>query len=229
MLKLVIGNKNYSSWSMRPWVLLTQAAIPFEEVPIWLAESDTAPNIARYSPTGTVPVLLDGDLKVWDSLAICEYLAEKFPEKNLWPRDTALRAVARAVSAEMHSGFTALRANMPMNIRNRYPGMGMHAEVAAAVSADIARVSALWSECVARSGGPYLFGAFSIADAMFTPVVFRLRTYGVALHGNADGNVDGNAAAEYARRMLATPALVKLDQLAAAEGHAQARYDAKYG
>ena len=119
-----------------------------------------------------------------------------------------------------------------MNIRNRYPGMGMHAEVAAAVSADIARVSALWSECVARSGGPYLFGAFSIADAMFTPVVFRLRTYGVALHGNADGNADGNAAeeaAEYARRMLATSALVKLDQLAAAEGHAQARYDAKYG
>jgi glutathione S-transferase len=219
MLRLVIGNKNYSSWSMRPWVLLTQAAIPFEEVQVWLAEDDTATNIARYSPTGTVPVLLDGDLKVWDSLAICEYLADKFPEKTLWPRDAASRAIARAVSAEMHSGFAALRANMPMNIRNRYPGKGMHTEASAAVAADIARVNAIWSECVTRSGGPYLFGAFSIADAMFTPVVFRLRTYGVALNG---------AAAEYAQRMLGTPALIKLDQLAATEGHAQARYDARY-
>ncbi len=227
MLKLVIGNKNYSSWSIRPWVLMTQAAIPFEEMQVWLAESDTVASIARYSPTGTVPVLLDGDLKVWDSLAICEYLADKFPEKNLWPRDAGLRAVARAVSAEMHSGFTALRTNMPMNIRNRYPGRGMHAEVAAAVCADIARVSALWSECVARSGGPYLFGAFSVADAMFTPVVFRLRTYGVALDETA-GDTASGAAADYVQRMLATPTLMKLNQLAAAEGHAQARYDAKY-
>ena len=215
MLKLVIGNKNYSSWSMRPWVLMTQTAIPFEEIQIWLAEPDTVANIARYSPSGTVPVLLDGERKIWDSLAICEYLAEKFPEKHLWPRDPALRAIARAVSAEMHSGFSALRSNMPMNIRNRHPGKGMHVEVAT----DVARVSAIWSECLARGGGPYLFGDFCIADAMFTPVVFRLRTYGVTLDG---------IAAQYAERMLTTPALGKLDQLAIAEGHAQARYDTKY-
>ena len=215
MLKLVIGNKNYSSWSMRPWVLMTQAAIPFEEVQIWLAEPDTAAQIARYSPSGTVPVLLDGAHRIWDSLAICEYLAEKFPEQHLWPCDPALRAIARAVSAEMHSGFSALRSNMPMNIRNRYPGKGMNAGVAA----EVARMIAIWSECIGRSGGPHLFGDFCIADAMFTPVVFRLRTYGVTLDGSA---------AQYAERMLTTPALAILDQLAAAEGHAQARYDAKY-
>ena len=227
MLKLIIGNKNYSSWSMRPWTLMTQAQIAFEEETVWLAEADTAANIARHSPSGSVPVLIDRDgrseLKVWDSLAICEYLAEKFPEKNLWPLDMAQRANARAISAEMHSGFTALRANLPMNIRNRYPGHGRHADVATdvatAVDADIARISAIWRECVIKSGGPYLFGAFTIADAMFAPVVFRLRTYGVALEG---------AAADYARAMLAAPALVKLDQLAAEEGHAAERYDAKY-
>ena len=215
MLKLVIANKNYSSWSMRPWVLMTQAAIPFEEITVWLAEPDTAANIARYSPSGTVPVLFDDDIRIWDSLAICEYLAEKFPAKDLWPRDAAHRAHARAISAEMHSGFTALRSAMPMNIRNRYPGKGMSTEVAS----DVARISAIWSECIAQSGGPYLFGAFSIADAMFTPVVFRLRTYGVRIDAAADA---------YAQRMLATPALARLEQLAIAEGHAQARYDAKY-
>ncbi len=219
MLKLVIGNKNYSSWSMRPWVLLTQAGIPFEEVQIWLGEPDTAAQIARHSPTGTVPVLMDtvngAALRIWDSLAICEYLAEKFPDKALWPADVAARAHARAISAEMHSGFSALRTHMPMNIRNRYPGKGM----AEGVAADIARVSAIWRDCTERSGGPFLFGAFSVADAMFAPVVFRLQTYGVALEG---------AAAAYAQRMLAAPALVKLAQLAQAEGHPQARYDSKY-
>lgn len=219
MLKLVIGNKNYSSWSMRPWVLLTQAGIPFEEVQIWLGEPDTAAQIARHSPTGTVPVLMDtvngAALRIWDSLAICEYLAEKFPDKALWPADVAARAHARAISAEMHSGFSALRTHMPMNIRNRYPGKGM----AEGVAADIARVSAIWRDCTERSGGPFLFGAFSVADAMFAPVVFRLQTYGVALEG---------AAAAYAQRMLAAPALVKLAQLAQAEGRPQARYDSKY-
>jgi len=219
MLKLVIGNKNYSSWSMRPWVLLTQAGIPFEEVQVWLGEPDTAAQIARHSPTGVVPVLMDtvngAELRIWDSLAICEYVAEKFPGKALWPADAAARAQARAVSAEMHSGFSALRSNMPMNIRNRYPGKGM----AEGVAADIARVSAIWRECTERYGGPFLFGEFSVADAMFAPVVFRLHTYGVALEG---------AAAAYAERMLAAPALVKLAQLAQAEGHPQARYDSKY-
>lgn len=219
MLKLVIGNKNYSSWSIRPWLLMTQSGIAFEEIEVWLAEPAAAASIARYSPSGTVPVLIDPDgvreITVWDSLAICEYLAEKYPAKPLWPADAARRAQARSVSAEMHSGFTALRANMPMNIRNRYPGKGMTAEVAA----DVARVESLWSTCLEASGGPYLFGEFGIADAMFAPVVFRLQTYAVGVGGKA---------AAYMQRMLTTPALVKLTQLAAAEGHAQARYDARY-
>lgn len=213
MLKLVIGNKNYSSWSMRPWVLMTQAGIPFEEIQVWLGEPDTAAQIARHSPSGRVPALLDGDLTVWDSLAICETLAERFPDKHLWPADARARARARAVAAEMHSGFAALRTRMPMNIRNRYPGKGMNAEVAA----DVARIAAIWGECVA-AGGPYLFGDFGIVDAMFTPVVFRFRTYGVALPDIARG---------YLERMLATPALQTLDHLAAAEGHPQP-YDTLY-
>ena len=219
MLKLVIGNKNYSSWSMRPWVLMTQAGIAFEEIQIWLAEPDTAAQIARHSPSGTVPVLHDQtsgrDVNVWDSLAIGEYLAEQFPAMHLWPQDPAQRARARSVSAEMHSGFTALRTHMPMNIRNRYPGCGMTPEVAA----DIARLQALWSECVETSGGPFLFGAFCIADAMFAPVVFRLQTYAVTMQGKA---------AAYVQQMLAAPALVQLAQLAAVEGHATPRYDDKY-
>jgi len=215
MLQLVIGDKNYSSWSMRPWVLLTQAGIAFEEIQVWLREPDTKANIARYSPSGTVPVLIDGELKVHDSLAICEYLAEKFPEKALWPRDTAQRARARSVSAEMHSSFTALRTRMPMNIRNRYPGRGMNEEVAA----DVARLSSMWGECLARSGGPWLFGEFGIADAMYTPMVFRLQTYGVALQG---------AALQYLDTMLATPALVQLAAQAAVEPHPLASYDQIY-
>ena len=215
MLKLIIGDKNYSSWSMRPWTLLTQANIPFEETVILLGEPDTKAKIAQVSPSGTVPVLVDGELVVHDSLAICEYLAEKFPEKGLWPRDPAQRARARAVSAEMHSSFGNLRSKMPMNIRNRYPGKGMTPEVAL----DVARISALWADCVQRSGGPYLFGGFGIADAMYTPIVFRLQTYGVALEG---------AAAEYQRRMLGTTALLRLAQEAVAEAHPQARYDDLY-
>jgi glutathione S-transferase len=200
---------------MRPWVLMTQAGIPFEEVTVWLDQDDTKANIARYSPAGTVPVLLDGDLAVGDSLAICETLAEKFPEKALWPLDAAARARARSLAAEMHSGFAALRASMTMNIRKRLPGRGM----TSAVAADIDRISAAWSDALARSGGPWLFGAFGIADAMYAPVVFRFQTYGVALSG---------AAADYQRTMLATPALVKLAELAAAEGHPQPRYDNLY-
>lgn len=215
MLKLVIADKNYSSWSMRPWILMTQAGIAFEEIQVWLREPDTKASIARYSPSGTVPVLLDGDLTVHDSLAICEYLAEKFPEKKLWPTDVKQRARARSVSAEMHSSFTGLRSRMPMNIRNRYPGKGMTEEAAA----DLARLTALWSECLARSGGPYLFGEFGIADAMYAPVVFRLQTYGVATDGPA---------LQYQKTMLATPALVQLMREAAAEPHPLASYDDIY-
>ncbi|HEY4373910.1 MAG TPA: glutathione S-transferase family protein [Burkholderiales bacterium] len=215
MLKLVIADKNYSSWSMRPWILMTQAGIAFEEIQVWLREPDTKANIARYSPSGTVPVLIDGDLAVHDSLAICEYLAEKFPEKNLWPGDVKDRARARSISAEMHSSFEGLRGRMPMNIRNRYPGKGMNE----AAAADLARLCTIWSECLARSGGPYLFGAFGIADAMYAPVVFRLQTYGVTTDGPAR---------QYQDTMLATPALVKLAREAAAEPHPLASYDDIY-
>ena len=219
MLKLVIGNKNYSSWSMRPWVLMTQAGIAFEEIQVWLAEPDTAAQIACYSSSGTVPVLIDQtmgrDFNVWDSLAICEYLAEQFPAKHLWPKDWAQRARARSLSSQMHAGFTALRTHMPMNIRNRYPGKGMTPEVAA----DIAHLQTRWNDCIDLSGGPFLFGSFGIADAMFAPVVFRLQTYGVSMQGRA---------AAYVQHMLTAPALVKLAQLAAVEGHATPRYDDKY-
>ena len=214
-LRLVMGNKNYSSWSVRPWLLMKQAGIPFEEEQIWLDSPDTVPCIAKYSPSGRVPVLIDGDIAVWDSLAICEYLAEKFPDRGLWPAAAGARARARAIAAEMHSGFMALRESMPMNIRNRHPGAGRNA----AVETDIARVSAIWSECVGASGGPFLFGDFGIADAMFAPVVFRFQTYGVVVRGSAQ---------DYARSMLASTALAELARLAAAEGHALAKYDSIY-
>jgi len=216
MLKLIVGNKNYSSWSMRPWVLMTQAGIPFEETVVWLGEPDTKANIVRYSPAGTVPVLIDGDLTVTDSLAICEYLAEQYPDKALWPRDAGARAQARSLACEMHSSFSNLRGKMPMNVRNRYPGAGMTPEVAA----DIGRISSVWSEYVTRSGGPYLFGAFTIADAMYAPVVLRFQTYEVALSG---------AAAAYQQTMLRSSALLRLAGQAALEGHPQPRYDSLYG
>ena len=195
-LTLVIGNKNYSSWSLRPWLLLRQAGIPFDEVRVPLYTPGSAAELAKWSPSGKVPALHDGDIRVWDSLAICEYLAERFPDKQLWPADTAARAVARSVSAEMHAGFGALREHMSMNIRARRPGQGR----TAASLADIERIVAIWTDCRARfgRGGDFLFGRFGIADAMYAPVVLRGQTYGVALTG---------AARDYADAMLALPAL----------------------
>ena len=182
MLKLYIGNKNYSSWSMRPWVLLTQAGIPFEEV---MARFDSfAPDsgfkkvIGPVSPVGKVPALVDADLAVWDTLAIAEYLAEKFPDKQLWPADVKARARARSICAEMHSGFAALRSACPMNIEASLPEIGQLAwRDKPAVRADVARLVAMWSELLAQHGGPMLFGTFSVADAYFAPVVMRLKTY----------------------------------------------------
>jgi glutathione S-transferase len=182
MLKLYIGNKNYSSWSMRPWVLLTQAGIPFKEV---MARFDSfAPDsgfkkvISPVSPVGKVPALVDGDLVVWDTLAIAEYLAEKFPDKQLWPSDVKARARARSICAEMHSGFAALRSACPMNIEASLPDIGQLAwRDKPAVRADVARLVAMWSELLAQHGGPMLFGAFSVADAYFAPVVMRLQGY----------------------------------------------------
>ena len=178
-LELVIGNKNYSSWSMRPWVLLRQAQIPFEEIQLKFADDSRVIGVEKYSPTGKVPVLLIDGQPVWDTLAICETLAELHPEKQLWPQDDAARRVARSICAEMHSGFQALRAAMPMNIRSRHPGKGMTPES----RKDIERVVALWTDCRERFGGAgsFLFGRFSIPDAFYAPVVMRLRTYAVKL------------------------------------------------
>jgi glutathione S-transferase len=177
MLKLVIGNRNYSSWSLRPWLALKQSGLPFDEVPIRLNEAGSKAEILKYSPSGKVPCLLDGDTLVWDSLAICEYLAEKAP--TLWPTDARQRAEARAISAEMHAGFAALRQNMPMDIHASKPHDGRGPEVLA----DIARIVAIWEGCRARfaAAGPFLFGAFSIADAMYAPVAWRFKTYAVDL------------------------------------------------
>ena len=176
-LKLVVGNKNYSSWSMRPWVLLRQAGIPFEEVQLKFDQDVRVIGIDKYSRAGKVPVLMVDGEAVWDTLAIAETAAELFPEKKLWPEDARARRLARSACAEMHSGFQALRGKMPMNIRRSYPGKGLTPES----KKDIDRVVALWSECRERfgSGGPLLFGTFSIADAYFAPVVMRFRTYAV--------------------------------------------------
>ena len=182
MLKLYIGNKNYSSWSMRPWVLMTQAGIPFEEVMVRFDSFDAGSQfktaLAGVSPTGKVPVLVDGDLVVWDTLAIAEYVAEQYPELHLWPREAATRARARSVCAEMHSGYTALRGACPMNIEAHLPDVGALAlRDKPALRADLARLVALWQQLLAEFGGPMLFGRFSVADAFFAPVVMRLRTY----------------------------------------------------
>jgi glutathione S-transferase len=176
-MRLIIGNKNYSSWSLRAWLPLKHLEVPFEEERIALFEPGYKERIRAYSPAGRVPVLIDGELTIWDSLAIGEYLAEQFPERGLWPEALAHRTAARCVSAEMHSGFAELRTRMPMNIRAAYPGRGRTAGVAA----DIARIGQIWRECLRRSGGPFLFGAFGIVDAMYAPVVARFVTYAVEL------------------------------------------------
>jgi glutathione S-transferase len=187
-LTLVVANKNYASWSFRPWLALRQAGLPFEEVVIFLDQPDTREKIARYSPSGRVPVLRDGELAVWDSLAIIEYVAEKAPRAGLWPEDPGARAVARAVSAEMHSGFAALRKDLPMMFRGRFPAKPLDADV----SQDIARIVALWGDCRERfgQGGPFLFGAFSTADCMYAPVVSRFLTYAVPLPPAAQDYVE---------------------------------------
>jgi glutathione S-transferase len=205
-LTLVMGNKAYSSWSLRPWLALKQAGLAFAETVIPLRQPDTAARIAEYSPTGRVPCLIHGGLTVWDSLAICEYVAELAPEAGLWPADPAARAVARSVSAEMHSGFVSLRTTMPMNLRSDRKGKGM----TEATAADIARIEALWADARARfgspAGGPFLFGAFTIADAMFAPVVTRLETYGAPVSPESRAYMDA---------VLALPAM--RDWIAAAK------------
>jgi glutathione S-transferase len=183
-LTLIVGSKNYSSWSLRPYLALKATGLPFREVVIPLRTDDTYRHIRLYSPSGTVPVLLHGDIKVWESLAICEYLAEIAPDANLWPRDAEARAFGRSIANEVHAGFAALRQNMPMDIaRDR-----RHESRAHLVADQIARIGAIWNEARERFGrrdangkGPYLLGGFSNADAMFAPIATRFRTYGVTL------------------------------------------------
>ncbi len=185
-MQLYIGNKNYSSWSMRPWVLLRQAEIPFEEVLLrfdaFTPDSKFKTELARHSPAGRVPVLVDEGFAVWDTLAIAEYLAEKYPERRLWPAERQARARARSVCAEMHTGFGALRSHFPMNIEASLPEVGRRAlREHPPVRADVDRLLQMWSELLSTHGGPMLFGEFSIADAFFAPVVKRLLTYAVPL------------------------------------------------
>jgi glutathione S-transferase len=186
--KLVLGNKTYSSWSLRGWLAVRLAGLEVEEVVIFLHKPDTRANILKHNAAGKVPTLVIGGEPVWDSLAIGEYLAERFPEKQLWPADAAARRLARCVTAEMHSGFPALRAALPMDLKQHFPGHKVSAEV----QADIDRVQAIWRDCRARfgqgddSGGDFLFGAPSLADAFYAPVATRFRTYDVKLDAVAE-------------------------------------------
>ena len=195
-LTLVIANKNYSSWSLRAWLMVKHVGVPFEEVVVPLRMPETRAAIMRYSPSGKTPCLVDGDITVWESLAIGEYLAERFPDAGLWPADTAARALARAISNEMHGGFIPLRRAMPMNIRAHMPGWGM----GPGVQEEINRIEAIWRDTRTRfgAGGDMLFGHFTIADAMFAPVASRFRTYGVTL---------GETATAYGDALLAWPAM----------------------
>ena len=197
-LHLVIGNKNYSSWSLRPWMALTMAGIPFGETVVLLDRPDTGRKIAAHSPSGRVPVLKDGKLVVWESLAILEYLADRFPKKNLWPQKADARAMARAVSCEMHAGFSALRNACPMNLRRPIRPVPL----SAAVRKDVARIEELWRDCRKQfgKGGRFLFGGFSNADAMFAPVVTRFDTYAIKVAPDTRAYMDA---------MLATPAFQK--------------------
>ena len=191
---LVIGNKAYSSWSLRAWLLLKHAGIPFDEVRIPLYQDGHVTKIRGYSAAGKVPVLLHGATSVWESLAICEYIAERHPDKQLWPADVTARAYGRSISTEMHAGFVALRSAMGMNVRRIFAQSGMSTEVAN----DVARIEAIWNDSLKRYGGPFLLGAFSVADAMFAPVATRFKTYSVALSASAQ---------RYANTLLALPAM----------------------
>src|SRR6266404_4065592 len=212
MLKLVIGNKNYSSWSMRPWLALRANNIPFDEVfvPLYTGNADKQ-RILSFTHSGKVPALIDGDITIWDSLAIIEYVAEKIPETRLWPEDRARRAHARSISAEMHSGFAALRNECGMNLHRPVGAVALSADA----RANVARIQEIWAECHQRYGklGPFLFGAFSGADAMFAPVVHRFRSYAIPVQGDARHYVDAMnslpAFAEWTRDGLAETLVIE--------------------
>jgi glutathione S-transferase len=197
--RLVIGNKNWSSWSLRPWLAMRRAGLPFEEINVRLRQPDSKAEILKHSPSGMVPTLIDGDLAIWDSLAILEYLAERHPEAQLWPREATARAIARSAAAEMHSGFAPLRQHCTMEILSRTPQASLPPEVAA----NVERIVALWRQCRSEfgKGGPFLFDRFSIADAMYAPVAARFRTYIPELATYGD---DGTAKA-YVATIFAMP------------------------
>lgn len=212
--KLIIANKYYSSWSLRPWLLLKHFNIPFAEEIVQLGQPDTEEKIKYYSPSGRVPVLLTPEFKIWDSFAICEFLAETFPDKAMWPNDRKMRAWARSVSHEIHSGFAVLRERLPMKC-----GASLKNFDWSPAADDIARIQAIWSECLVahQQLGPYLFGEFSIADCMYAPVIIRFRGYGVPL---AKENL------RYHETMLANPALQAWLQDASQETWRLQRYEA---
>jgi len=209
---LVIGTKSWSSWSLRPWLLMRQFGLPFQEIVIPLRTPQSAAAIQRYSPSGKIPALVAGNVTVWDSLSITEYLADAHAELAIWPREAHARAIARSISAEMHGGFQALRQNCPMDIN----ATGLAPADPSAISADVARIVAIWHDCRARFGGtgPFLFGAFSAADAMYAPVVSRFHSYGIDLKGASD--TDG-VAARYGEAIWQLPALDEWRAAARAE------------
>ena len=227
MLKLYIGNKNYSSWSMRPWVLLKQAGLPFEEVKVRFdsfdPQSSFKQSLRSLTPVGKVPVLEDDGFAVWDTLAITEYLHERFPGHGVWPTAAKDRARARSLAAEMHAGFGALRSRCPMNIEAALPAVGarLWAEQAD-VRADVARIETLWGQALAASGGPFLFGAFSAADAFYAPVCMRLRTYALPLSGTALAYIDRVSAVPGVAAWIAD-ALAEQDFLAFEEPYRSSR------
>ncbi len=198
-MEIVVGTKKWSSWSLRPWLVLKRTGEAFKETLVELRQADNSSEaeIAKYSPSRLVPVLKDGDLVIWDSLAICEYLAEKFPAAKLWPADAALRALGRSVAAEMHSGFSSLRGECPMALETA-PRV---AEISEATQKDVRKIVERWNQMLKRSGGPFLLGDWSIADAFYTPVATRFRTYGIHLSDYGD---TGSAGA-YCERLLQTP------------------------
>jgi glutathione S-transferase len=206
-LQLVIGNKNYSSWSMRPWVLMAQLDIPFDEHRLsfdFSPGSAFRTEVARVSPAGRVPVLVDDGFAVWDTLAITEYLHERFPGRGVWPADLRARARARSLCAEMHSGFSALRTHCPMNIEAEQSAAGARIwQEQEAVRRDVARIESMWAEALADSGGPFLFGAFSAADAFYAPVCMRLRGYALPVSAASAAYAGRVAAASGVARFIA--------------------------
>lgn len=205
-MEIVVGTKNWSTWSLRPWLALKRTGAPFHETVVQLREVErTEAEIRKHSPSGLVPVLKDGDLVINDSLAICEYLAERFPAAKLWPEDPAARALGRAAAAEMHSGFRSLRSECPMDLTLR-----TSAAISDDTAKDIRRIVELWSRLLDRFGGPFLLGEWSIADAFYTPVATRFRTYSIPLPDYGD---DG-ACTAYADRLLQTPEFLEWERAA---------------